>query len=81
MEDVKEVLERYLNDDDDMLDMYLSSKAVIDERVHEMLEEQARSDESQPSQTAPDVGGDMRRQELPCLLNASPSYRCLTTCL
>ena len=43
MESIREILERYLNDDDDMLDMYLSSKAVIDERVHEMLEEQARS--------------------------------------
>lgn len=61
VESIREILERYLNDDDDMLDMYLSSKAVIDERVHEMLEEQARStaagdDEEGPTEHAPPGG-------------------------
>ena len=38
VERVREILEKYLEDDDDMMDMYLSRKAVIDERVHEILD-------------------------------------------
>lgn len=61
VESVREILEKYLNDDDDMLEMYLSRKAVIDERVHVMLEEQ-KSSSSEDSKSERAAGEDEQGQ-------------------